>query len=107
MPPFEKHIFICINEREPGHPRGCCSAKGSKKIREWFKDEVKKCGLKGKVRANAAGCLDHCEKGPTVVVYPEGTWYHVESAADVTEIMKEHIKGGKIVDRLAIYPSKP
>jgi Ferredoxin len=106
MPPFEKHIFICTNQRSAEDPRGCCLARGSEKIRECFKQEVKKRGLKGKVRANAAGCLDHCEHGPTVVIYPEGVWYHVENEQDVKEIMDRHIEGGKIVSRLAIYPDK-
>jgi len=107
MPPFEKHIFICLNERTADNPKGCCLARGSKKIREKFKEEIKKRGLKGKVRANASGCLDHCEHGPTVVIYPEGTWYHVETAQDVMDIMDQHIEGKKIVERLAIYPQKP
>ena len=106
MAKFEKHIFICTNERGKDDPRGCCLGRGSKKIRELFKDEVKKRGLKGKVRANAAGCLDHCEHGPTVVVYPDGVWYSVKTEEDVKEIMDEHIEGNKVVSRLAIYPDK-
>jgi len=106
MPKFEKHIFICTNKRTPEDPRGCCMSRGSEKIREAFKEEVKRRGLKGKVRANAAGCLDHCEFGPTVVVYPEGVWYHVENLEDVKEIMDRHIEGDEIVQRLAIYPDK-
>ncbi len=106
MPKFEKHIFICINERSPEDPKGCCKARGSEKIREFFKAEIKRRGLKGKVRANAAGCLDHCAHGPSVVVYPEGVWYHVENEKDVMEIMDQHIEGGRPVSRLAIYPLK-
>jgi len=107
MPPFERHIFICINERPTDHPRGCCSAKGSQALRDLFKEEVKKRGLKGKVRANAAGCLDCCEQGPTVVIYPEGVWYRVETPEDVREIFDSHIEAGKVVERLAIYPKGP
>jgi len=103
MPKFEKHIFICTNERKEGDPRGCCKARGSEKIREFFKDEVKRRGLKGKVRANAAGCLDHCEHGPVVVVYPDAVWYHVENEGDAREILDRHIEGGQVVDRLMIY----
>ena len=107
MSKFEKHIFICTNSRTAEDPRGCCKERGSEKIREFFKEEIKHRGLKEKVRANAAGCLDHCEHGPTVVVYPDGVWYHVENEADVKEIMDEHIEGGRPVSRLAIYPLKP
>ena len=106
MPKFEKHIFICTNERTADDARGCCKARGSEKIRELFKDEVKRRGLKGKVRANAAGCLDHCERGPTVVIYPEGIWYSVHTPEDVKEIMDRHVEGGEVVTRLAIYPDK-
>jgi (2Fe-2S) ferredoxin len=107
MPPFERHIFICTNQRPGDHPRGCCQSKGAEKIRDCFKNEVKERGLQGTVRANASGCLDGCELGPTVVVYPEGIWYRVETPADVKEIMDEHIASGRVVRRLAIYPSKP
>jgi (2Fe-2S) ferredoxin len=107
MPPFERHIFICTNQRPNGHPRGCCQEKGSETIRECFKNEIKARGLKDKVRANAAGCLDNCELGPSVVIYPEGVWYRVQTPEDVREIMEEHIASGKVVGRLAIYPSKP
>ena len=71
---FEKHIFVCENLREDGHPRGCCAEKGGAEIRLRFKQEIIEQGLVGKVRANKAGCLDFCEQGPTVVVYPEAIW---------------------------------
>lgn len=102
MPGFEKHLFICTNERSPGEPRGCCKARGAEKIRDYFKDEVKQRGLKGKVRANASGCLDYCEHGPVVVVYPEGVWYQVKTTEDAKEIMDRHIADGQIVERLLI-----
>jgi (2Fe-2S) ferredoxin len=107
MPPFERHIFVCTNQRPEAHPRGCCHSKGSESIRECFKNEIKQRDLKDKVRANAAGCLDNCEWGPTVVIYPEGVWYRVQTPEDVKEIMEEHIALGRVVGRLAIYPTKP
>lgn len=105
MPKFKQHIFVCTNERK-GDKRGCCHSKGAEKIREYFKDEVKQRGLKKEIRANAAGCLDHCEFGPVVVIYPEGVWYQVPTVKDAKEIFDSHIEGGKIVERLAIYPKK-
>ena len=102
MPPFEKHIFICTKERSPEDPTGCCKLKGSVKIAEFFKEEVKKRGLKGRIRANPSGCLDFCAKGPTVVVYPEGVWYSVQSIEDAKEIMDEHIQNNRLVKRLRI-----
>lgn len=102
MPKFTHHIFICENIRPDDDPRGCCGAKGSAEIRAKFKDEIKKRGLKGVVRANKSGCLDQCAKGPTIVVYPEGVWYGGVSIGDVQEIMDSHIAGGKPVERLMI-----
>ena len=103
---FRHHIFVCVNQRPKDDPRGCCAALGSERLHAFFKDEVKRLGLKGIVRANKAGCLDHCEYGPSVVIYPEGTWYWVGSEADVTEIMERHICRGKIVERL-LMPGHP
>ncbi len=97
---FEKHIFICTNQRPPDNPKGCCAAKNSEAIAAKFKEELHKRGLKGKMRANKAGCLDMCELGPTVVVYPEGVWYKQVKLEDVEEIIDAHLIGNKPVERL-------
>jgi (2Fe-2S) ferredoxin len=76
--------------------------RGAKGLRDLFKAEIERHGLKGIVRANKAGCLDACEFGPTVVVYPEGVWYWVGGGDDVKEIVQRHIVGGEVVDRLLI-----
>ncbi len=107
MSRFEAHIFICVNERTPDDPRGSCTAKGSRRLQEFFKEEVKRLGLKGRVRANKAGCLDACEFGPSVVVYPGGVWYTVRTEADVRELMERHIVGGEIVERLLMFKGSP
>ena len=100
---FEKHIFVCENLREGGHPRGCCSEKGGKEIRMRFKQEIGKRDLIGKVRANKAGCLDFCEQGPTIVVYPEGTWYRISNPdKDIPAIVKGHCMEGEIVRKCEI-----
>lgn len=104
MAPFVHHIFVCINTREEGHPRGCCNPDGTGRLREEFKAEVKRRNLKATVRANSAGCLDQCEHGPNVVVYPEGIWYGNVQLSDVPEIIESHILGGKPVERLRLGP---
>jgi (2Fe-2S) ferredoxin len=103
MPPFQRHLFVCTNVRPPGHPKGCCAEKGSEAVREAFKDQVAKRGLKGSVRANAAGCLDACEHGVSVVVYPENVWYGRVTLQDVDEIVEEHLVNGRPVERLRIF----
>jgi (2Fe-2S) ferredoxin len=107
-PPFERHIFVCTNRRPDGNPKGCCASKGSEEVRARFKSELDKRGLKGAFRANAAGCLDACERGISVVVYPEGVWYGGVKQEDVAEIIDEHIVGGRPVQRLLMepYPKK-
>jgi (2Fe-2S) ferredoxin len=100
MPFYEKHVFICTNRREPGNPKGCCAEKGSEEIRETFKKELAERGLRGRMRANAAGCLDQCARGPAVVVYPEQVWYTVPTREDAIEIIEKHLIGGVPVERL-------
>ena len=101
-PHLERHVFICTNRREPGNPKGCCADKGADEVRDTFKKLVHERGMKGRVRANAAGCLDQCARGVTVVVYPEQVWYGGVTAADVSEIVDSHLVGGVPVDRLRI-----
>ncbi len=100
MPKFEHHIFICTNQRSPENPRGCCDPEGLSELQLAFKQELAARGLKGAVRANKAGCLDQCEQGPTVVVYPEGIWYGGVRKEDVAEIVESHIISGVPVERL-------
>ena len=102
MPRYERHVFICVNERPAGHARGSCAARGAVAIRERFKAEVRRRGLAATVRANQCGCLDACELGPTVVVYPEQVWYGGVTLADVDEIIESHLERGVPVRRLMI-----
>jgi (2Fe-2S) ferredoxin len=101
-PPFQRHIFVCTNRRPDGHPKGCCASKGSEDVRAAFKSELEKRGIKGQMRANAAGCLDTCAFGISVVVYPEGVWYGGVKVEDVPAIVDEHLLGGKPVERLLL-----
>ena len=87
MPPYRLHIFTCTNRRPDGDPKGSCAEKGSEAVLSRFKELVAKLGLKGEVRANAAGCMDACAFGITVVVYPEGVWYGRVKLEDVDEIV--------------------
>ena len=98
---YERHVFCCTNVRQPGHPRGCCKEKGSIKLRNYLKARAKEKGLEG-VRINIAGCLDRCELGPAMVIYPEGVWYSYRTMADVDEILEVHIVAGGRVARLML-----
>lgn len=83
--PYRRMIFICTNLREEdGRP--ACGSRGSEKICEALKEEVKKRGLKGKVRALKSGCMDHCEKGPNVMIFPDQVLFSGVTEADVAEL---------------------
>lgn len=106
MAEFTHHIFVCCNRREPGHTRGCCDPDETEALRESFKNELKKRKLGPLVRANKAGCLDQCEEGPTVVIYPQAIWYGRVTLADVPRIIDETIVAGRILDDLLIPPER-
>lgn len=100
---YEAHLFVCCNRRPDGHARGSCAARGSEKLRDYMKVRAKELGLAG-VRVNLAGCLDRCELGPCMVIYPEGIWYKIESPADVDAVLQEHVRDGGRVTRLLLPP---
>ena len=100
---YEHHVFFCCNQREPGD-RPCCAGKGAHEMRDYAKKRVKELGMagEGKVRINQAGCLDRCEEGPCVVVYPDAVWYTYVDQADIDEIIEEHLQHGRVVGRLRL-----
>lgn len=106
MPAFTHHMFVCNNQRAAGNPRGSCNADGSEALRNAFKSELKKYQLGPLVRANSAGCLDQCELGPTLVIYPQGIWYGNVQVSDVPRIIEETLIGGRILEDLVIPPEK-
>lgn len=102
MARFKHHVFVCQNERDPTDARGCCAAQGGAEVLQWFKQEMLSRGLKGSIRVNKAGCLDACDFGPAVVLYPSGTWYQPRSQDDVRRIVEDHVVGGRAVVDLQI-----
>jgi len=102
---FSYHVFCCTNQRDATDPRGSCQARGGVALRNYFKKQAKAAGVKG-VRVNSAGCLDRCEFGPTLVIYPEGIWYTVQSEQDVDEIISGHLVAGGRVERLMLTPDQ-
>ncbi|MGA8053912.1 MAG: (2Fe-2S) ferredoxin domain-containing protein [Burkholderiales bacterium] len=99
---YKHHVFFCCNQREPGE--ACCQDHHADELRAYAKDEVKRLKLagRGKARINKAGCLDRCNEGPVLVVYPEEVWYTYVDKADIDEIIEEHLKNGRVVQRLRI-----
>ena len=102
---YRIHAFLCTNRRPDGHPRGSCAARGSEPLRDYLKARAKELGL-ADVRINSAGCLDRCELGPTMVIYPEGVWYGYKTAEDIDEILATHLVRGERVHRLLLRPDQ-
>jgi (2Fe-2S) ferredoxin len=106
MPSLQRHVFVCVNERAADNPKGCCKRRGGEAVRDRLKAELAARGLSKVIRANNAGCLDQCEHGVTLVVYPEQVWYGHVTEADIAEIVDKHLIGGEVVARLAL-PGQP
>jgi (2Fe-2S) ferredoxin len=97
---FDAHLFVCCNRRPDGHPRGSCAAKGSETLRDYMKARAKEMGLP-RLRVNSSLCLDRCELGPCLVIYPEGVWYKIETTKDVDAVLEQHVRdGGRAVQLL-------
>ncbi|MGB4774313.1 MAG: (2Fe-2S) ferredoxin domain-containing protein [Daejeonella sp.] len=98
---YAKHLFICANQRSAG-ARVCCGEERGLALVAAFKKQIKDRGLNTKIRAQRAGCLETCELGPSVVVYPEGVFYGKVQLSDVTEIVEEHLLNNRVVERLVM-----
>jgi|SRR5690625_1746820 len=100
---YRHHVFFCTNKRE-NSDRPCCADSGAVAARDYVKKRVKELGIAGpgRIRVNNAGCLDRCEEGPTIVVYPDETWYTYVDEEDLDEIIEEHLVHGRVVERLRI-----
>lgn len=104
---YDKHIFICVNQRAAGAPRLSCGEAHGMEIVDAFKTKLKEKKIPLKLRAQRAGCLDICDYGQTVAVYPEGVFYVGVELGDVDEIIDEHIVNNRVVQRLVLDRNKP
>ena len=99
---YKYHVFFCLNQREAG--AACCANHGSAGLQDYAKQRIKALGLSGKgsIRINKAGCLDRCDEGLVLVVYPDEVWYTYVDRADIDEIIDSHLVKGTPVARLRI-----
>ena len=99
MEPFHYHVFVCEQQKAEGVP--CCAARGSRQVVDALRAEVAARGLADQVQITLCGSLGLCERGPNMVVYPDGVWYSGVTAEDVPEIVRSHFERGQTVERLA------
>jgi (2Fe-2S) ferredoxin/2-polyprenyl-3-methyl-5-hydroxy-6-metoxy-1,4-benzoquinol methylase len=98
MEPFRYHVFVCDQQKPEGVP--CCAARGSAKTIDALRKAVAAQGLMDDVQVTTCGSLGLCERGPNLVVYPEGVWYSAVTPEDVAEILESHFRQGRVVERL-------
>ncbi len=94
-----KHVFVC-------HWGKVCPTKGSQDLVGPLRDMIDAKGLSHQIQVTKSGCLDYCEIGPNMVVYPEGTWYSGVQIEDLREIVESHLINGQPVKRL-LTPRTP
>ncbi len=99
MEPFRYHVYLCTQEK-PDPKAPSCTNRGSKEVLEELRAELGRTGLADEIHVTASGSLGLCERGPNMVVYPDGVWYSGVQKADVAEIVREHFLNNRPVARL-------
>ena len=91
-PEFEKYLFVCINERPEGERVSCGGTGCGKDLAARLKEEVKKAGFGSKIRVSKSYCLDVCEDGPNLMLYPDNIWFKNVDIVDIPVILKKAIE---------------
>jgi len=94
---FRSHVLVCAGTG--------CTASGSLSIFDALNEEISKGGLEKEIKVVKTGCFGLCEVGPIMIIYPEGAFYSRISAADIPEIVTEHLVKGRVVKRLLYHDS--
>ncbi len=102
-PYYQYHVFFCTNSRDDPN-KSACQQYNAQAMRDYMKAKTKALGIACQygVRINTAGCLNRCELGPVIVVYPQGVWYSYIDEEDIDEIIEQHLLKHQIVDRLQL-----
>lgn len=102
MSHYNKHIFVCVNQKPGAKP--CCANSGGESFFDYLKAQLKEQHLQAdnNIRVSKSGCLGRCSLGPCLVIYPEDVWYTYATHADIDEIISQHIVSGRVVERLLI-----
>ncbi|HEY5039424.1 MAG TPA: (2Fe-2S) ferredoxin domain-containing protein [bacterium] len=88
-PQFEKYVFVCVNERAAGERVSCGESYCGKELASRLKEEVKKAGAADKIRVSKSMCLDVCEEGANVLIYPDDLWLKNVELSDIPSILEK------------------
>lgn len=99
---YDKHIFVCTNQRAPGSAKRSCGEATGLEIVDCIKRELKEKGITGKFRIQKSGCLDVCDHGPALVVYPQGTFYKTIDVKDIPELVQKEFVEDTRLERLVL-----
>ena len=97
IPQIEKHLFLCADPTKPL----CCQKEVGLQAWDYLKRRIKELDLEAKVFRTKTNCLRVCDRGPILLVYPDGVWYHSATAEVLERVLQEHIIGNKIVSEYA------
>ena len=98
----EKHVFVCVQNRPPGHPRGSCASRNGVQVLQTFQQQFEQRQLWTRFAITSCGCLGPCDQGANVLVYPDGVLYGAVGADDVKAIIDGHLLADRKVDKLAV-----
>jgi (2Fe-2S) ferredoxin len=99
----QKYVFVCLNQRPAGHPKGSCLDRGAGEVFNALREELGR-RLMTDVKVVASGCVEGCLAGPTLLVVPDNVWYGGVTEADVQAIFDQHLVGGEPVEMLRLGP---
>lgn len=106
MPTYQRMLFVCLNDRGDGHPKGSCSRAGGDELLDRLRGDLVERGLKGHVRAVGTRCLGQCQHGPVVNVQSEDVWYGGVQASDVPDLIDRHVLEGELLEHLVVPDEK-
>ena len=96
------HVLVCTSCRLNGSIKGFCANRGSVDLLQYLTEQIDDAGIGSDVMVTHTGCFGICDKGPVMVVYPEGVWYGSLDEDKIAKIVESHLSGGPPVEAFRI-----